>query len=44
MSGSTFGQETVLADDEEIIGIYGSKVVHTYFSQLGFIVWKPPKL
>ena len=40
----TFGQEAVLADDEEIIGIYGTKEVSTYFSQLGFIVWKPPKL
>ena len=30
--GCTFGQETVLADDEEIIGIYGSKEVHSYFT------------
>ena len=44
MHSNTFGQETVLADDEEIIGIYGSKEVYTYFTQLGFIVWKPPKL
>ena len=40
-----FGQETVLADDEEIIGVYGTeKVQPNYFTQLGFIVWKPPKL
>ena len=32
MSGSTFGQETVFADDEEIIGIYGSKEVHSCFT------------
>ena len=40
-----FGKETVLSDDEEIIGIYGTKEVsHVMFAQLGFIVWKPPKL
>jgi hypothetical protein len=41
---STFGPETVIADDEEIIGIYGTKEAHTHFIPLGFIVWKPPKL
>ena len=41
----TFGEETVLDDDEEIIGVYGTEKVDThYFAQLGFIVWKPPKL
>ena len=44
LSSSSHGPEIVLADDEEIIGIYGSKEVSTLFSQLGFIVWKPPKL
>jgi hypothetical protein len=35
----------VLAEDEEIIGIYGTeKVSPNAFYQLGFIVWKPPKL
>ena len=37
-----YGQETVLEDDEEIIGIHGNKSA-TCFKQLGFIVWKPPK-
>jgi hypothetical protein len=36
----------MLADDEEIIGIYGDKDyagAHTYFASIGFIVWKRPK-
>ena len=32
VTSSAFGQEAVLADDEEIIGIYGTKEVHTFFS------------
>ena len=28
LTGSTFGQESVLADDEEIIGIYGTEKVN----------------
>ena len=36
----------MLADDEEIIGIYGDKDYsgqNPYFHSLGFIVWKRPK-
>ena len=36
--------EHVLAEDEEIIGIYGVKDLKSYLISLGFIVWKPPKL
>jgi hypothetical protein len=39
-----YGPEFVLADDEEIIGIYGTQKESDYFSQLGFIVWKPPRI
>ena len=38
-----YGQETVLAADEEIIGIHGNKSAHSNGITLGFIVWKPPK-
>ncbi len=38
-----YGQETVLAADEEIIGIHGNKSNNSYGITLGFIVWKPPK-
>jgi hypothetical protein len=41
-SSCTSGPETVVADDEEIIGIYGVKEL--YGIALGFVVWKPPKL
>jgi hypothetical protein len=34
--------ETEIADDEEIIGVYGTKEL--YSIPIGFIVWKPPKL
>ncbi len=37
----SLGTETVIADDEEIIGVFGTKEVHAV--ALGFIVWKPPK-
>jgi hypothetical protein len=40
----TLGPETVIADDEEIIGVYGTKEVDVYCVSQGFIVWKPPKL
>jgi hypothetical protein len=36
----------MLADDEEIIGIYGDKDYagnHFYVASIGFIVWKRPK-
>ena len=29
IDGSTFGQESVIADDEEIIGVYGTEKVNT---------------
>ena len=38
-----YGQETLLEDDEEIIGIHGTKDVNDWITQLGFIVWKSPK-
>ncbi len=43
-SSYTLGPETVIADDEEIIGVYGNKEVDVYGVSQGFIVWKPPKL
>ena len=42
-SAYPYGQETVLAADEEIIGIHGNKSAHSNGITLGFIVWKPPK-
>ena len=39
-----YGQESVIADDEEIIGVFGTKDWTTYVYQLGFIVWKPPRI
>ena len=40
-----FASDQLLADGEEIIGVYGTKDQHAngYFSSLGFIVWVPPK-
>ena len=32
-----------LADDEQIIGVYGSCKQNQKFLSLGFIVWRPPK-
>ena len=43
-NGRPYGPEFVLADDEEIIGIYGTQKESNYFEQLGFIVWKPPRI
>ncbi len=39
-----YGPESVLAYDEEIIGIFGTQQQSGYFEQLGFIVWKPPRI
>ena len=39
-----YGSEFVLDDSEEIIGIYGTKDQCSYFNQLGFIVWNPPRI
>ncbi len=39
-----YGTDFVLADEEEIIGIFGTNNVTEYIDQLGFIVWKPPKI
>ena len=36
------GKVDELADSEEIIGIYGFKNC-SYFNQLGFLVWTPPR-
>ena len=38
-----YGPEVVLADDEQIIGIFGT-TDPDYIYQLGFIVWKPPRI
>jgi hypothetical protein len=40
-----FAPDQILADDEEIIGIYGDKDyagTHPYIASIGFIVWKRP--
>ena len=42
-TGKPIGPEFVIADSEEIIGIYGWKNDEAY-SNLGFIVWQPPRL
>ena len=42
--GKPYGQESVLNDDEEIIGMYGTLHDTYWIRQLGFIVWKPPKV
>ncbi len=42
-TANPYGQETVLAADEEIIGIHGNKTHTNSGITLGFIVWKPPK-
>jgi hypothetical protein len=41
-----FAPDQILADDEEIIGIYGDKDyagTDTCVASIGFIVWKRPK-
>ncbi len=41
-----FGPDQMLADDEEIIGVYGDKDYaekYSEFYSIGFIVWKRPK-
>ena len=43
---TTFAPDQLLNDDEEIVGIYGSKDMSASdnrFASIGFIVWKPPK-
>ena len=42
--GRPYAPESVLTDDEEIIGIFGTRECTEYLDQLGFIVWKPPKI
>ena len=42
-AGYKYGPEFEIGDSEEIIGIYGWKS-DNYYSQLGFIVWTPPRL
>jgi hypothetical protein len=39
-----YGPDFVLDDSEEIIGIYGTQNKNDYIYQLGFIVWKPPRI
>jgi hypothetical protein len=43
-SVTQYGPETMLADDEEIIGIFGTKNATDFVTNLGFIIWKPPRL
>ena len=43
-NASPYGQESVIADDEEIIGVFGTKDVDNHVYKLGFIVWKPPRI
>ena len=40
--GKPYGPESVVNDDEEIIGMFGDKSSNV-ITQLGFIVWKPPQ-
>ena len=44
-ANNSFASDQLLADGEEIIGVYGTKDQNGngYFSGLGFIVWMPPK-
>ena len=42
LSGFPYDTEIVIADSEEIIGIYGWKN-GDYVYQLGFLVWTPPR-
>ena len=42
-NSKAYGPESGLADDEEIIGIFGTSNATEYFDLLGFIVWKPPR-
>ena len=44
-ASNNFASDQVLADGEEIIGVYGTKDQHGsgFFVSLGFIVWVPPK-
>ena len=44
-ANNNFASDQLLADGEEIIGVYGTTVESGYsgFSSLGFIVWVPPK-
>ena len=43
-NGKPYGPEFALADDEEIIGIFGTSNATDYLDQLGFIVWKPHRI
>ena len=42
---SEFAPDRIVEDDEELIGVWGNKDYDGsgWFSNLGFIVWKPPK-
>ena len=44
-ANNQFASDQVLAEGQEILGVYGTKDQHGngYFSSLGFIVWVPPK-
>jgi hypothetical protein len=34
----------VFDESEEIIGVFGTKEQNNFVYQLGFIVWKPPRI
>ena len=42
LTGFPYDTDFVIADSEEIIGIYGYKDDENYY-QLGFLVWTPPR-
>ena len=43
-SAQPYGEEFVLACDEEIIGMFGTKDKDNLIWTLGFIAWKPPRI
>ena len=42
-AGKPYDTDFKIEDSEEIIGIYGYEGTN-YVSQLGFLIWTPPKL
>ena len=42
-AGKPYDTDFKIEDSEEIIGIYGEEYDHI-ISQLGFLIWTPPKL
>lgn len=46
MDAMPYGPESIIDDDEEIIGFYGAKDDNrwNFILSLGFIVWKPVRV